>query len=98
MSAPQITPSQARICDGTFHSRPIVTVEAICTHCGAETSEHPEAKDEDHYCVECGDGPFPTEQCHVVTDEEDPYIQIDDGDLITVCLSCKAKRDSQCGD
>lgn len=91
----QITPSQARICDGTYHTRPIVTVEAICPHCGAATSEHPEAQDEDHYCVECGGGPFSAAQCHVITDDEDPYMQTDDADLITVCSHCKKKRDNE---
>lgn len=95
MSDP-IKPSQARICENEdHHIRPIVTAAATCPHCGEATDEHPEAHDAEQYCVECGGGPFPSDQCHVITDDEDPYMQIDDGDLICVCQKCKAKRDKE---
>lgn len=48
---------------------------------------------EEGYCVECAEGPFPVEQLAVITWEEDPYVQTEDGDLVTICEVCRREDD-----
>lgn len=88
----QIKPSQARVCRSCDH---VVTIDDECPSCGESTKAHPEVDMHAHYCVECGKGPFLADTMHVITWSEDPYMQTDEADLITVCPKCKKKRDHE---
>lgn len=87
--------SAARICRDCSN---LVTTDAKCPLCGAETAPHDDREDTEAYCVECAKGPFPADQIHVVTWHEDPYTQIEDGDLITRCLKCQKEIDDEAED
>jgi len=80
-------PLTARICRDCSN---LVTTDASCPLCSAQTTEHPE-REEIGYCQECADGPFPIHTLHLVTWNEDPYVQTDDGDLYCRCQKCHAE-------
>ena len=85
-----INPRTARIC----WVCDLVTVAATCPLCDAVTDVHPQ-RNEAQYCVECAKGPFPPEELHLITWEEDPYVQIEDADLIHRCRKCQAEREAE---
>ena len=72
----------------------LVTASETCPLCAGSTEPHPERDGPGHYCMECAAGPFPPAQIHVVTWEEDAYMQTDEGDLITVCLPCHQQMEA----
>lgn len=84
--------SSARLCrDCTC----LVTTKASCPLCGQPTEEHHESKEVEGFCLGCAEGPFPACDLHVVTWEEDPYVQIDDGGLYYLCNPCRAAEASE---
>ena len=46
----------------------------------------------EEYCIACAKGPFPAETMHLVTWNEDPYSQIEEGDLICICPQCRIEK------
>lgn len=68
----------------------LVTTDTACPLCGRPTKSHPEAKEKFSYCQGCSYGPFPIETMRLVTWNEDPYVQTEDGDLYYLCLKCHA--------
>lgn len=75
------------ICVGTLN----------CPLCNEETVIHPESdfelEDElPWYCWRCGN-PFPVSELRVEPWSRDPYIQTDDGGLITACCPCIQAED-----
>ena len=84
-----VRPSETCVCKDCNN---LVTVAHKCPLCGKETARHPEAVEPEGYCVECGEGPMAADTLHVRTWEEDPYMQTDDGDLATVCETCRTAK------
>ncbi len=80
----------ARICRKNCNN--LITDDGKCPLCQHPTERSEHADDKEGYCQECADGPFPANELHVITWNEDPYLQFEDGDLSTVCLKCYAKR------
>lgn len=56
---------------------------------------HADAGDPTAYCQGCAEGPFPIAVMHLVTWNEDPYWQTDDGDLTCVCSKCRLEREKE---
>ena len=81
--------TDARIC----HHCKLVTVDQSCDLCGRKTRVHREAKKPEpvQYCVDCG-GEFTPSEVVVLTFRDDPYLQCEDGMLITICQPCGQKR------
>jgi hypothetical protein len=71
----------------------LVTVDEECDLCGAATVRHPEADevDRDQYCVDCGEQ-ITRDAAIVRTWRDDPYLQCEDGMLITVCGECQRRH------
>lgn len=82
-----ISPLDARICKACEN---LVTTDLRCPLCDAVTKPHPESKEATQYCCACGNGPLPAKDMHLVTWNEDPYTQTEDGDLICHCGVCAA--------
>lgn len=82
----------ARIC----RKCSLVTVDQVCDLCGKRTAPHPDSASPDaaQYCVDCA-GEFAASEIVVRTWKDDPYQQLDDGTLITVCLNCEAARKAE---
>jgi len=85
-------PRTARLCEECTN---LVTTDTTCPLCNAPTVEHPERGEKERYCSKCGEGPFPLEIMHLITWNEDPYMQLEDGDLICECPKCKAEQDQE---
>ncbi len=79
--------SEARICTECN----IVVSDLNCPLCDHATIQHPERND-DSYCCECA-GPFTNRDLVVLSWKDDPYMQCDDGMLITICRPCETKRE-----
>lgn len=84
-------PANARICKECNN---LTTFHHDCPLCGLATLPHPEAKIETGFCVECAEE-FPAAELTVIPWEQDPYLQTDDGDLITICPVCQKCRDRE---
>lgn len=84
-----VRPLDARRCRSCSN---LVTTDAQCPLCDKPTKPHPEAKEKDGYCQGCAEGPFPLETLHLVTWNEDPYVQTEDGDLYYLCPKCHADK------
>lgn len=87
MSA-KVHPHQARICRDCSN---LVTIDAQCPLCDEKTEQHPE-REEIGYCQGCAGGPFPIDKLHLVTWNEDPYVQDEDGDLYFLCPRCVSNK------
>jgi len=83
------TIENARLC----RSCDLVTADAKCDLCEKRTVPHPESAspDQAQYCVACGEECTAAEVI-VRTFKDDPYCQLEDGGLITVCLTCEKVR------
>jgi len=92
MKQSALSPSGARLCEDCSN---LVTTSATCPLCEATTEAHPEANEKDGYCQGCGGGPFPMALMHLVTWNENPYVQSGDGDLFCLCQKCKASKDAE---
>lgn len=88
ISIQRVSMRQARI---AWCCQNLVTTAAQCPLCSHATHEHKEANDPHGYCCECAKQ-WVAEELHLVTWEEDPYLQTEDGDLITLCPRCHAKK------
>lgn len=84
---------EARICKGCEN---LVTGDAICPLCGKPTEEHHDRADVNGYCQHCGNE-FASSQLEVVTWDEDPYWQTEDGDLNLICLQCNKDEEEDLG-
>lgn len=89
MSEKMTNPRTARICEACSN---LVTIAERCPLCDGATAEHRQRGQAQGYCLDCADGPFPLEEMHLVTWEEDPYTQGDDGDLSCVCAECREEK------
>jgi len=78
----------ARICE---HCGNLVTLKIECPLCNLPTEKHPDADEDEGYCVRCGDH-YPAKRLTLITWEQNPYIQSNDGDLYTECDKCLAKE------
>lgn len=85
----QVKPSTVRQC---YDCSNLNTTALNCPLCHRPTMSHTDSDDPEHYCIDCAGGPFPADTMHVLTWEEDPYTQIEDGDLMCICPLCHAKR------
>lgn len=72
----------ARICRDCTN---LITADLTCPLCDEPTEPHPDREKPEGYCQECAEGPFKADKLRVVTWNENPYAQMDDGDLNTVC-------------
>jgi len=74
----------------------LVTVAAVCPLCDAKTIKHPEANNGacTRYCGDCAEE-FPLSGVVVVTWDDDPFSQIDDGSLLTICRECSDEREEE---
>lgn len=84
-------PKDARICRDCSN---LVTTDASCPLCDQPTLQHPDSEQREHYCVDCADGPFRSETLHLVTWNENAYLQTDDGDLSCLCAECHKAREA----
>ena len=89
----QIKPETVNICHDCGG---LVTVNPKCPLCMEATEPHEDRGMVESYCTMCGEGPLPVADIHVVTWEEDPYRQCDDGTLITICAECKKSEEEDC--
>lgn len=87
-----VRPLDARICRDCTN---LVTTDATCPLCNEPTALHPERETKEGYCMRCGDGPTAATEMHLITWNEDPYLQIDDGDLILSCRDCHAEAEDE---
>lgn len=85
----RVSPASAGRCRSCSN---LVTIDATCPLCAKATTPHPEAKEKEGYCQGCAEGPFPLDVLHLVTWNENPYVQIEDGDLYYLCPKCHADR------
>ena len=79
----------ARICRSCTN---LVTTDAKCPLCEQSTKPHPKAKLKECYCQGCAGGPFPIETLHLITWNDDPYSQTEDGDLYFLCPKCRIEQ------
>ena len=91
MKNPPKNPAQARLCE---ECSGIVTISEICPLCDGKTEPHPEAGEANGFCCLCGGG-FPMPELHVITWEENAYLQTDEGDLITACDLCRDSKEME---
>lgn len=82
-------PTDARVCKDCTN---LVTTDATCPLCNKPTEPHPDRNQREGYCMRCGDGPTAATSMHLITWNEDPYMQLDDGDLILSCRACVEKE------
>lgn len=83
-------PRTARLCPECNN---LITTDAACPLCDAATLPAPKAIGmTESYCQGCGGGPFPVAQLHLLTWNEDPYLQFEDGDLACICGPCQKQR------
>lgn len=73
----------------------LITTDEKCPSCGESTEPSEHRGETEGYCQDCGGGPFPASNLHLLTWNEDPYLQFEDGDLSTVCRKCHAKRERE---
>lgn len=87
--------SEARLC----RECSLVTTDPECPLCGVRTVRHPEGKRprKVQYCCQCTDE-FNLSDVVVRTWNDDPYDQVDDGMLITVCRTCEAELKAELAD
>jgi Zn finger protein HypA/HybF involved in hydrogenase expression len=85
-----ISPTAARICEDCTN---LVTTDETCPLCDVPTKPHPEAEEAYGYCQGCAKGPFHLGTMHLVTWNEDPYVQTEDGDLYYLCPKCHAEKE-----
>lgn len=86
-------PLTARLCGDCNN---LVTTENQCPSCQKPTIVNPFTEGlSQSYCVDCADGPIEIEQMHLVTWDEDPHTQFDDGDIVTVCKQCHQIRERE---
>ena len=85
----RVRPVDARICRSCSN---LVTTDATCPLCDKPTKPNPFRDEKEGYCQRCAGGPFPTDQLHLVTWNENPHWQLDDGDLNTICLKSRAEQ------
>lgn len=93
MSADRISLRSARICVSCDN---LVTTDSECPLCNTPTEVNPHIpkdKSESCYCTYCGNGPFKEARMHLVTWNEDPYTQMEDGDLTLKCNDCRKEED-----
>jgi hypothetical protein len=89
-TAERVDPRTARMCVSCSY---LVTTDATCPLCSKPTKPHPEAKEESGYCQGCAEGPLKLESLHLVTWNEDPYVQIEDPEnLYYLCVKCHAEQ------
>ena len=84
-----VRPSGARLCPECSN---LVTVAEKCPLCSGPTMPNPHAAEKEGYCMYCAEGPFPLDDLHLVTFEEDPYFQMEDGDINCICRDCKERK------
>ncbi len=87
-----VRPSAARICKDCAN---LVTTDATCPLCNKPTATHSESETKEGYCMRCGVGPTAATEMHLITWNEDPYMQIDDGDLILSCRACVEEAEDE---
>ncbi len=80
----------ARLCKDCGN---LVTADALCPLCSKPTTAHPDCDEKEGFCYACAEGPFPAENLHVVTYNENPYLQIEEGDLILRCAQCQDEQE-----
>lgn len=70
-----------------------MTEQPRCPLCDAKTVKHPELRRlrAIEYCCECVYG-FDPAALVVSTWHDDPYEQMEDGDLVTICRACDKAR------
>lgn len=81
--------TDARICCACSN---LVTTDTDCPLCAEPTDPHPQRSETGDYCVDCGEF-FPVGTLHLVTWNEDSSVQIEDGELITLCGACREARE-----
>lgn len=81
--------SEARICRSCSN---LVTGDLRCPLCDKPTAAHPDQKDIEGYCQHCTDK-FAAQDLTVVTWDEDPYWQDEEGDLHLICEGCREREE-----
>lgn len=85
--SPRVPYRDARFCPACQ----TVAGNPTCPECNRPTEPHRQACNSIGYCFHCADE-FPTQDLFVITHQRDPYIQDEDGDIVSACGPCLDQR------
>lgn len=91
MSTSRVPINFARICRDCDN---LVTTMPNCPLCDKPTVPHPDRNEKESWCQGCAGGLFAASTMHLVTWNENPYVQ-DDGDLYLLCPECLNQEKSE---